>query len=58
MEQRGARVALLQVIQDFGEAGHGLQRQPIVGIVLVVHAVHHGGQELRAVPTDLPGKTG
>lgn len=56
VQQRGLHVPLLQVMQDFGEAGHGLQRQQIVGIVLVVHAVDHGGQQLRAVPPDLPGE--
>lgn len=56
VQQHGLHVPLLQVMQDFGEAGHGLQRQQIVGIVLVVHAVDHGGQQLRAVPPDLPGE--
>lgn len=56
VEEHGLDVSLLQVIQELGETGHGLERNQVVGVVFVVHAVDHGRQQLGPVLPYLQGQ--
>lgn len=56
VEEHGLDVSLLHVIQELGEAGHGLEGNQVVGVVFVIHAVDHGRQELGPVLPHLRGK--
>ena len=46
VQEHGLHVPLLQVLQELGQAGHGLQCHQVVGVVSVIHAVDHGRQQL------------
>lgn len=53
VDEDGVDAVLLHFGKDLAQSAHGLKRDFVIGVVAVVHSVHHGGQHCRRVLAQL-----